>query len=126
MRSGRLNQDAGLYRLIATGNLDFGQNVGKEVTVTGEIAREANDNTVGTTGPAGGQDQNKGGESSLKDRRQRQGTSGQGDVGTNLESGSSRGSGGGRVQGDAADQTAGAKFLRVTSMNKVSDSCSVR
>lgn len=75
----------GVYRLIATGNVDFGQNLGKEVAVTGELARQSHDNTVGTTGPAGG-----------------------------------------RAQGDAADHTAGAKFLRVTSMNKVGDSCEGR
>jgi hypothetical protein len=76
---------AQLYHLIATGHLDLGQNVGKEVSVTGEIANHAHDNTVGTTGPVGGQDPN--------DR-----------------------SGG-------ADVNAGATFFRVTSMNKVADSC---
>jgi hypothetical protein len=33
------------------------------------------------------------------------------------------GSGGGRVEGDAADTRAGARFFRVTSMTKVADRC---
>jgi hypothetical protein len=92
-RHGRSLETAGLYRLIATGNLDFGQNLGKEVTVTGEMAKQSYDNTVGTTGPVGGD--------------KRQGSSG-------------------RVQGNAADQNAAARFLRVTSIEKISDSCEGR
>lgn len=42
------------YRLIATGNLDLGQNLGKEVSVTGQPATQAQDNTgaAGTSGSA--------------------------------------------------------------------------
>lgn len=101
------------YRLIATGNLDIGQNIGKEVSVTGELANRAQDNT-GPGGTSG---------SASRDRTQRQGTSGQGAAGTDLESGGSQGSGNGRVQGSASDDTLGGRFFRVTAMTKVSDAC---
>lgn len=100
------------FRLIATGNLDIGKNLGKEVTVSGELANRAQEGTggVGTGGSAGDQ------------TRRRQG--GEGDVGTDLQSGSSQGSGAGRIQGSASDQYVGGQFFRVTSLTKVSDACS--
>jgi hypothetical protein len=60
MRSGRAREGVGTYRLIATGNLDLGQNVGKEVTLTGEVATPVQENP-GTTGTSGaGQGSNNG------------------------------------------------------------------
>jgi hypothetical protein len=123
------NQGNAVYRLIATGSLDIGQNLGKEVTVTGEVATQARNNTA--TAPRSG----AAGESAAAgnsgaaantgqsgDRTQRR-TTGEGDHSTNLESGASQGSGNGRVQGSAADQLAPGQFFRVTSMTKVADIC---
>lgn len=106
------DQEGGqIYRLIATGNLDIGLNLGKEVAITGELARQARDNagTVGGTGTSG------------SDRSRR--PAGEGDAGTDLQSGSSQGSGNGRVQGAAPDHLAGARFFRVTALSRVSDRC---
>jgi hypothetical protein len=120
-------QGEATYRLIPTGNLDFGQNVGKEVSATGQLASQVQDNNgaAGTSGSTGNDQGTPGnsGSSSGGDRTQRQGTKGQGDAGTNLESGGSQGSGGGRVQGDARDEDLGARFFRVTSMTKIADKC---
>lgn len=131
------NQREGFYRLIATGNLDIGQNVHKEVTVTGEVARPAQDNgTTGTTGPGGRPTTGAAGESGPAgnsgaaantgqtgpDRTNRR-TTGEGDNGTNLQSGSSQGSGNGRIQGSASDESASGQFFRVTSLTRVSDNC---
>jgi hypothetical protein len=109
------DQESGAtYRLIATGSLDIGSNLGKEVAITGELARQARDN-AGTVGlPPSGR--------AAGDRARRD-ESGQGGAGSDLESGGSRGSGNGRVQGSASDDLAGARFFRVTSMTKVSDHC---
>jgi hypothetical protein len=108
------DQESGAtYRLIATGNLDIGSNLGKEVAITGELARQARDN-AGTVGLPSG---------TASGDRTRRDESGQGGAGTDLESGGSRGSGNGRVQGSASDDLAGARFFRVTSMTKVSDEC---
>lgn len=114
----KLDQNGATYRLIATGNLDIGQNLGKEVSVSGEIANQAQDQRPGAPGASG-----TAGTPGSNDRTRRQGTSGEGDAGTNLQSGASQGSGNGRVQGSAADEYAGARFFRVTSMTKVSDNC---
>ncbi len=56
------------YRLIATGNLDLGRHLGKEVAVTGEVADRApgDRGAVGTSG------------SSSLDRTRRRGTGGEG------------------------------------------------
>ncbi len=103
------------YRLIPTGSLDPGENLGKEVSVTGELATEepGNTPTTGTSGP--------GSAATVPPKGQR--PAGNGGAGTNLENGGSNGSGGGRVHGNAPDESAGAKFFRVTSMTKVSESC---
>jgi hypothetical protein len=85
------------YRLIASGNLDLGQNLGKEVKVTGQLANQAPD-TTGTSG-------------ATRERQGSAGASGEGAVGT-------------RPDRQAPQATGGADaFFRVTEVTKVGDRC---
>lgn len=99
--SGRDQSTTGApYRLIPTGNVDFGEQVGKEVTVTGEIARsdEGDDARTGMSGQAGTDERN----------RQQRGTN----------TGNTAGS-----QGYGAGVDESARFFRVTQLTKVAERC---